>query len=337
MRWSLVVILGLFHSIFHSALRGISGLLCTSLILAPLPATAQINKFPGVDWTPKLFVEVPGYVYRIQSLLNADDEIALQPNTRSLVGFYLNYRDTFGVRLSFRIPEEGEEIRGPTQYEDWRFSFAYDSFHLVLNFMEYRGFYIENSSQLGLSSAGEYYFVPDLKVRNVSANLTYIVSPTQFSLMAALDQTARQEISGGSFLWGLVYSEVLWDHPQFIIPLPLQPRFGEDAELRSGHFRTLSFKGGYGHTFVHENRKWFLSLAGMFGIGVQSRSYQVGAEKFAPWREAYKVDIAISGGYAGERYFSGILAVADDTVFRLNSLSVGSNVYAVQLFVGMRL
>ncbi len=298
---------------------------------------SEINRFPGVDWTPKIFVEVPGYVYRVQALSDLETELAFQPNTRSLLGFYINYRDVFGVRFSFRIPQEDEEIRGPTTYEDWRFSFAYDSFHLQLNLMEYRGFYIENSGDLGLTSQGQYYFASDLKIRQASSNLTYILSPEKFSLMSALDQTVRQEFSGGSYLLGLVYAETLWDHPQFIIPVPLHNLFGEDAELRAGLFRTLSFKAGYGYSFVHPQRKWFLSLSGMFGLGVQQRTYQVGQQMLSEWREAYKIDVFLSGGYAGERYFTGFLAVADDTHSRLNSVGVSTNVYALQLFAGLRL
>ncbi|HEX4923517.1 MAG TPA: DUF4421 family protein, partial [Bdellovibrionales bacterium] len=176
-------------------------------------ARATINEFPNDFLTVKVFIDAPGMNLDFQSR-DTNRLIRWKPNTRANVGIGASLAGLVGGSVSAKgsLTQEDRIAKGETDYQDWRFFLNYSWVQILLNYQEYRGFYIENSSQIDSTyeDSPNKIQARDMSARNYSVNTTFVFSPSSFSLPAALDQTARQEESGGSFLAGLAGNHTIF-------------------------------------------------------------------------------------------------------------------------------
>jgi hypothetical protein len=306
-------------------------------VLPALACAGGIEEVSGDTWMIRPTLEMPSYLLQIQPKGESSDRVEYTPNVQARLGLGV-YRGRWGLSGSFPVPEDSgsREEKGRTSYFDYRGSFAVERMHLVVNYQQYEGLYIRNSSDVDPAhrSGDPYIQRDDLVVRNCSANVTVPFSPDRFSLRAAYGHTARQTRSGGSLLYSFSYSDTLIDCDTSLVPASLAPEYGDDAGLTGGKFRTLSAGIGYGYTFARGS--WFLTPRGTIGIGFQYRSFDIGDEDVEEYGVAAKLDLSLAGGYNGERWVIGMDGVFDMTGYPAESIDIHSQLYSVRLFTAFR-
>lgn len=285
----------------------------------------------------KLYTEVPGYDLQYESIDNGKT-VKLNPNFAQLLGLRVGYGEWFSFGYGFKLPQAKNDLRkGDTRYDDWRFSFAFRHFLLSFIYQEFQGFYYADSRSVNpaWTPGQDYEQSPNLKLRHDAINLTYIWSPDDFSLSAALDQSVRQTKSGGSLLLGFAASQTDFRNDGPIIPSAIRDQFGEDQNIQSGRFQVFTVKAGYGYSLVFfEN--WFTSVAAQIGGGQQRRVYKDASSERHGWHTAAKMDVLLSTGYNGDRYFSGVTITGDSTTYQTTSIRLTSNIISGKIFVGGR-
>jgi len=295
-----------------------------------------LEDFDGSLFALKFYAETPGFDFTFRGI-ESKREVQFNPNAAQLTGVSVYLYGFLGVGYGFKNPlSDSEKVKkGETDYEDWRLSFAFSRFHLTMNYQSYDGFYIKNTSSVD-PLAIPFMQSPELKLENGSANFTFIWNPERFSLEAALDQTVRQEMSGGSWLLGAAVSRTRFSDIQPIIPSQVRGQFGDDQNIEEGEFLALTAKVGYGYTIAW-SKKWFTSMALQLGGGQQRRKYRDANLTREGWHTATKYDALLTTGYNGDRIFSGLGLMADATSYKTSSLEIISNIWSAKLFVGARL
>ncbi len=318
---------------FTASLKGTAYLLA----FAPLVATAGMHEFNGENVHIKLGIDIPGYDLLFKG---QNREIKYNPNADTLFSVGVSLQDFLGITWGFRnTQQEKDKIqKGKTDYEDWRLNLAFKQFHVKFNYAKFKGFYIQDSSEVDPTwSEGEpFYQKADLVSQNIGVNFTWIFSPGDFSLVAAYDQTERQEKSGGSFLAGAAVSETLFEDESQIIPANVQPAFGTHQRITEGRFQSFTVKGGYGYTFVLA-KKYFAALSGQFGFGRQYMKIKGTDFADSTWAPAKKGDLILSLGYNGDDYYAGVFASGDQTDYKTGEMEIAINQWMARLYFGFRL
>ncbi len=312
--------------------------LVIGVLLFCAPAHAgDIHEFNGKNVHVKLGIDVPGYD---MNFVGQNREIKYNPNANALYSVGVSLQDLIGITWGFRSPQnkEEKEDKGPTEYEDWRLNLAFKQFHVKFNYAKYKGFYIEDSSEVDPAwvEGQPYYRKPDLVSQNIGVNFTWILHPEDFSLVAAYDQTERQEKSGGSILLGAAASETIFQDDGQIIPTNVQGAYGRHQLLTEGRFQSFTVKAGYGHTFVL-SQKYFASLAAAFGMGRQYMKIKGADFSDSTWAPAAKGDLIASFGYNGDDYYTGVFASADQTDYKTGEMKISVNQWMARIYFGFRL
>ncbi len=312
-------------------------LIVLKLLLSSVCAWGNVHEFSDKTVHLKTGFDVPGYDLLFQGV---GREVKFQPNVASLFSVGASIQDLVGFSWGFRTTQTEQEIaqKGKTDYQDWRFNFAFSQFVIALNYSQYTGFYIEKSQDVspGWTSALPYVRSPNLSSRTAGANFTWVFSPKDFSLVAAYDQTARQEDSGGSWLLGAAVTETVFRDDVEIIPATARSAYGGDQNLTEGRFFAVNLKGGYGHTLVL-SKKYFLSGAIQAGFGIQKMKLLGTGLDRDQISGANKADFLISLGWNGDDHFSGISLTGDGTIFNTGEFKVTSTLFLLKLFYGFRL
>ncbi|NCN95260.1 MAG: DUF4421 domain-containing protein [Bdellovibrionales bacterium] len=280
-----------------------------------------------------------GYEFKID---NADESETLlyKPNLNSQIFISATIEDVIGVFWGFKTPNsESDQLRkGSTEYDDWRFSFPYERFRINAYWVRYQGFYIENSSTVDptWNSSQPYIRNDQLFNQSTGGSLTWIHSPKDFSLIAALDQTDRQKSSGGSWLYGFAINESVFNSDTAMIPTAIQSRFGEDATITEGRFRSLIFQGGYGYTYVpFEN--WSATLAVQLGFGPQDSFVKGPSFTESNMKTARVVDALLNLGYNGKLFFTGGQLQSNQVASQGRSITLSSGLIEIQFYLGFHL
>lgn len=306
------------------------------LFFAPW-ASAGMHEFKGENVHIKLGVDIPGYDLILKG---QNREIKYNPNADTLFSVGVSVQDFLGITWGFRNSQKEEDKiqKGKTDYEDWRINLAFKQFHIKFNYARFKGFYIQDSSEVDPSwSEGQpFYQKPELVSQNLGVNLTWILSPGDFSLVAAYDQTERQEDSGGSILIGAATSETLFEDQNQIIPTNVQSAFGLHQRITEGRFQSFTVKAGYGYTFVFR-KKYFASLSGQFGFGRQYMKIKGTDFSDSTWAPAKKGDLLVSFGYNGDDYYTGLFASGDQTDYKTGEMEIAVNQWMVRAYFGFRL
>lgn len=300
-------------------------------------AADSMHHFGGKSVHVKLGLDIPGYDLDFGG---QDREIRYKPNLDSMFSVGVSLQDFIGLTWGFRNSQNEKDLekKGRTEYDDWRLNLAFRHFHVKLNYARFQGFYFEDSAEVDPTWVDGQPFVqePNMVFQNSGINLTWIWKPEKFSLVAAYDQTERQEDSGGSLLLGTALNETLIKNDGELIPVAVQPAYGTQGKITEGRFQSVNLKVGYGYTFVVA-KKYFASLAVMGGPGTQYM--KVKGTDFSTSRSAQSVksDALLSLGYNGDDYFGGIFAAADSTDYKTGEIRISADAWMARFYFGFRL
>lgn len=285
-------------------------------------------------------IEQPGFDFEVKPSEDSGKKVLYKPNLRGTMGLAAS---AYGISASYLFQtnqtREEELSKGNTSYDDIRLSSFFGSrrqWQAAAYYTRYSGFYVENSNYVDSSVGPNDPRVqrPDLKFRNGGLSLLHIVRPDRFSVSAATDFGHQQNESGGSWLLRADLDHTTFSARSAIVPSSVQSDFGPDGSLERGDFNTLSLSGGYGHTFVLSN--FFLTPMGLFGLGMQERTYTLNGKEENSIHNSQKFVVSLSLGYNGESFFSAANFSLNEVQFETGSLHLKTQLNAVRLTLGGR-
>ena len=292
-------------------------------------------------------VENPAYKLSLGPRVGSGTPLEYRPNTRSLSGIEASYKGlAFGYLTKAPMTPTDEMMYGTTEYDDYRTILSLGQqkqWFLLGYYNRYKGLYVENSPQLGISSVAGvngistfYYQRPDLSVANAGAGAVYVFNPQNFSASAAIFQTARQTKSGGSLLMMGSWDNTVFSADSAIIPAQIQSAYGKDAAMTRGEFTSANLSGGFGYTLV-ANQTYFLTGIGLIGAGYQWRKYGTDSAQSTDTAGTEKLSWMFSAGQNADNYFLGAGYIQDRVVYRTESLQFTSSISTFRFFVGVRI
>ena len=314
----------------------LAALALTSLVCGP--AEAAINRFQDKFITIKPWVETASYGYDINSVSTPGAKLSWRPNTQQASGYDFIFHGFlgFGVGGLSPLSQQDKVLKGSTTYVDYRFSLPFPHFHLSANYASFHGFYLENTNYVNPSwkSGDAYTLAPNMESTNMSLVFTWIFNPANYSLEASLDQSVRQDSSGGSWLAGLSVAESSFTNDSALVPSSVQGNFGVNAQIQSARFRSLIASGGYGYTFILASH-WYTTLQAMLGLGPQYAIYSSTTAK-ADSRGVLKQNLVASAGYNGDVFLIGAVVAVDAIDYRLESLDIPVQLSTFRVYLGAR-
>lgn len=295
----------------------------------------QINEYSNKILTARVYAEAPSYKFQVENSARTSNATWV-PNLRGLTGVDVSINGFISVGYGWANNDDpgSAQKKGVTDFTDYRVTYTPKSFRIEANFQRYRGFYLENTQQVNPAYATGYHMLdPNMIGGNISLNATFVSSPDKFSYTAAINQDARQESSGGSWLWGLAFNDTFFSSDAMLIPSAIRGNFGEDQNTISLHFNSLTLKGGYGHTFVLA-KKWFASFVLNVGVGATYRVIKDNSRQTTGTGSAAKSDAVLSFGYNGDDFLIALISTGDLTSFKTNSLEIPATLADAKLALG---
>ncbi len=153
-----------------------------------------------------------------------------------------------------------------------------------LYYQDYKGYFIENINNRLSGNTLEQR--DDIRLRNISANVSYIFNAERFSYNAAFSQSKKQLKNAGSFILtgSLGYFQAKGDSN--FISQNTSVTFEPQAYVNNVSFYTFSISPGYAYTFLIGKKGWQVSAGVSASIGLQynenvgNTSYQTGFNYF---------------------------------------------------------
>ncbi len=296
------------------------------------------------DVSKKKFATIKPFMAVINYDLNfsdesSDTEVIYNPNTRTLAGVSISFEDFMSFSMSTPLEQSPEDLRlkGETHYEDYRLSLPFNDIVFDFNYQQYQGFFVENSSSIdsGYKEDAPYLQDKNLRARNIAFMTTYAFDSDSFSILSALEQATRPTKSGGSWLVGFAYNESSFQSNKAFLPESVKSNYGENKDLKAGYYRGVFISGGYGQTWIF-SQKYFISMTGQIGLGVQDRTIITEQSERSGIYDATKFAGFITTGWNGDNYLAGMKVKFDANAYQVGTLNVSTTSMYTDLFFGTR-
>lgn len=264
-------------------------------------------------------------------------QIQYEPHAPTRTFFSASYDWlSFTVSTVNPIATADQQLKGSSTGQDWQFRFNFESTSYEFFYQTYKGYYIENTPDFQAQPAGTPFLLnPDLRTEHFGLNFLYNWDPDDFSMSAAMDQSAIQTESGYGLLSGVSIHAMRFASPTGLVPAMTAGAYGEIENVRSARLYSILAGGGIGGTFVPiEN--WFLSgaILGYFGYEMQNVERIDGDASVS--QSSTKTHIKLGFGYNGPRWMGGMTINGDSASYTVSNatLRFGNISYAV--FLGRR-
>lgn len=201
-----------------------------SLYIAPYPQKMSISPFVANN-----------------TLLVSNNDVEYSPNNPITVGVGFSIKNTVvNARLSYGVADLLGKEYGKTKVVDFQLHNYGRKFIIDVFIQNYKGFYNEDKQNITL--------YPDMAVRQIGAEGTYLFNGGQFSAKAAFQHSEKQLQSAGSFAIGAG----LYNYRMHLGEI--LPDFGDE------YVDNIQFgaNAGYAYSWV-VNKYWLLS--GMITAG----------------------------------------------------------------------
>lgn len=300
----------------------------------------------GGEWSPdpkdvlnvKIGIMAPQLELTVKPLKGVNARpVTYKPNTPGRAFVSLGYRN-LGVTASaapVSSPEDKQNL-GETKSNDYQFRLFGRRITQEYFYQTYQGYHIENSADVDPTFTTAFKMQrPDLKNVNYGFNYIYTLSPGDYSMAAAFDQSGRQKKSDGSALVALSarYQEMSGDTP--IVPTQFQAAYDPDSNITKAAFSILSTGLGYGHTFTF--RDFYLAGQLLVGWTLEQRKYSfVDQSSKSESRTGVNSMIKVGLGYNGESNYAGIQVLSDGATYGFERAELGSTAIVLSLFYGHR-
>lgn len=261
-----------------------------------------------------------------------------RPNGTMSLGVGFNYK-FLGLAISVGLPTTQDQTYkyGKTQRLDLQVSIYSKAIGADAHIQSYKGYYLANPSDFNQWNEDYYPQLTDMQVSTIGANLFYIFNNDKFSYKAPFIGNQVQKKSAGSAVTGLFFilDEVKTDSG--FIPKEIVDTTWNSYDIKSFKATTFGITAGYLYTFVIGKKGFFISLAGVPGIGY--RKYAVvdinnneGSEQLL----ALHLMSRIALGYTRSNLFVNLTSAFNLRNYEYNSYNMGISTEQIRLTFGLR-
>lgn len=326
-----------YFALATATLLGISNFGLAEESVKPKPPSQFVSLQNGILIKP--YIESPGLNLELATSENQDHSVIWAANYRLNYGLSLSYQDLFSFSLSVKgeLSAEDANLKGKSEYTDFRFRFPSRAISIDLGYQKLKGFFAENTNSFS-SGPDAYLLRPDLSLQSIYAGMIVAVSPDRYSLAAAYNQSERQTVSGGSWLVsGHISNTTFQDKSGSpLIPVELQPYYPSEAHITKGDFYSATVGGGYGYLWAFGTNGYAIAQ-GVVDLGLQLGYASDPTKRYsnADMATHGKVDLGV--GLNGTTQLLGLLISYDATTYRTTETELSKANIMVHAFYGIRL
>lgn len=280
----------------------------------------------------------PRFSWQIQPQDKTQDvRVQYKPNIKTISGPVINI---WGIGVSYltsgNYREDSVNKFGKTSYEDIRLIFfpgEKDQFEIAPYYSRYKGFYINNSSEIdgALTDNDPRLRRSDLEIFNVGGRITYYFSPNKYSAAALTAQTAIQTESGGSFFITGFHDGQKVKGLSALIPSSVQTHYGTDQTFIEGQFVNIGALLGYGHTFIWKSL--FVNISAGYGRGAQQQNYKLSDREISRSILTSPNSFTWGFGYNSKRIYAGFVFRQNQLKYRTESLVLFNDLNQSEIFI----
>ncbi|OFZ18455.1 MAG: hypothetical protein A2X94_00480 [Bdellovibrionales bacterium GWB1_55_8] len=315
-----------------------SKLLLSLTLLAVFPYPLHARELPPFKIGLSTQVVGAGFELRPLSPDSRSTILKFRPAQSNYAGIILGYRWIAGT-FSFGIPANPEvrDVEGVSHYRDYRLAYWGNRLGIEGAYSWYRGYLIENSDALSAATLGGnvFYKLPDVETLGYGVTVVKAVGlSSNYSMAAAMDQSAIQEKSGGSPLVLATWRRQSIKSPAALIPLENRVSFGADQDIALAD--TISIAAGAGYAYNWVPGIFFVSPLIALTLGYQQVEYELAGQAKAHASAGANIHARIS---LGMNFVNGFLAarfIFDRFGQQTESIEVGNNIYGFSISAGTR-
>jgi hypothetical protein len=245
---------------------------------------------------------------------NKGVKLNFSPNDYGAIGISVRLH-WLGLALGYAPKNLQEKYKGTTTYTNLKLSGYGKKIGVDLYYLDYTGFFIDNSKEVLINYPLRHYIRPDLNTLTIGSNFYFIFNHKKYSYRSTFIQNEIQKHSAGSLILNgsINYFNVRADSS--IVPKEIDiMKFSPEAKIKQGDFYNLSIMPGYGHTFVAFQR-FFFTVSICAGMNFQQQHYtsefKNGNQVFNQFEFIPRALGRTGIGYNSNKFFTGLSVVAD--------------------------
>jgi len=241
------------------------------------------------------------------NIIENDVEANLKPNLNLRYGVVFSYK-FLSVRIGIRpkTSDADKEKKGDTDTFRLKLQLLFDNWNHVIEYNNYEGFYVANSSDYVDNQSENYIQFPDLNTSVIFGSSVYKFN-RNYSMRAIQSQTEIQAKSAGSFMPGIAYNFYSISGTNKIKNLV-------DGEITEREYyneyggMNLSLQLGYYYTYVIKDF-WFVNAFGIPAAGIDFYTTQINSPEGKTDRSYsdsfLTLGYGIGAGFNGNKIFFG--------------------------------
>ncbi|MCK9452108.1 MAG: DUF4421 domain-containing protein [Bacteroidales bacterium] len=241
-------------------------------------------------------------------------DLSYRPNSKQHFGVAAYYK-WFGLGLAVQSPfaNTNEDIYGDSKSIDIRLNVYGRLLNAELAYVNYRGFYLENTPKIidSYLPGNPYFIRDDLTIESVSGLVYFVTNHRKHSFKAAYIQNEYQLKSSGSLIIAPAFQLNRLKADESLIPQDYIAKydvFDEDKLVR-GKFNVVGVFVGYSYTLVFLKR-FYVNAAMLPGAFMQYYNYHTEENHYQKNNAYFLWTLRLAAGYNGKHWFAGMGGVS---------------------------
>jgi len=246
------------------------------------------------------------YSLTIKDAENKDNNASYQNSAGTSIGVGFDYK---WLALEYQ-----QSIGNTTTSSEPKSLFSYISlglsgqkFYAKMFYQDQQGMYLDGHGGINLPGAGQpQIYRDDIRCRTLFLTGNYLFNGRKYSNSAAVNQSARQLKSVGSFVAGLSFISNSITSDSDMVPKSVGFSIGENGRMVKGLVNSIIPQAGYTHMFVHKT--FYLAITAIPGVNFVSFVKELSNNESAEGTETsgFFLEERISIGYNGDKFYAGI-------------------------------
>ncbi len=242
----------------------------------------------------------------------------------------------FTVSAVNPIPTADQQLKGSSTGQDWQFRFNFEKTSYEFFYQTYQGYYLDNTPEFQAQPAGTPFLrYPDLRTEHFGMNFLYNWNPDDFSMPAAMDQSAIQTESAWAWLSGVSIHGMRFSSPTGLVPALAVGSYGDIENVRSARLYSILAGAGVGGTLV-PRENWFISGAFLGYFGYEMQRVERTDRDVVASQTSTKAHLKAGFGYNGSHWMSGLTVQGDSASYTVANSSLSFNNVQYAVFIGRR-
>ncbi len=253
-------------------------------------------------------------------------------NVNDLIGVGITYK-IIDFDISYSLPKSAFLEEDRQNLKQFRLAMSYTARQIAV-----RGFYLESQGMISADAAREFTSQPDIELKKMGAQITYIFNEKKYSYRAANYQTEQQQKIAGSFL---LRAEPYYRNlkaPTGLVPKSrdLETTYGNQVGLQTAHGLGLLLMPGYGINIPVFHNFLYISPIIMAGPGVAYNTYIGEKGKFDEFNYEWSALAYLNIGYNGNKMYANMRTAYEIYYVDLSPSYLTTNDLRINLTVGYR-